>query len=191
MNDQWIKIILGYSYVIFLNFLVGKLVCKLWRNANMVRLSRYNIHTSLVGKIDSTIAFIIFYLLIVENGSNNFEGLMISLGGWLTLKTLPVVWKQKSSWVYPKVDSSIKEGSGGERYNIYLIGTSLNVLAALLGAFLSYSLKDISLYNFFRQFTDEIVLIGVFIATPLWILREISKIPPNPTDNEDSLRINK
>lgn len=180
-----IALFIGFTLTFVLNIRVGKLVRALWRNANIKRLSRYDTQTKLLGFNECILYFLIFSLLLKNELLDARGNLLMVLVAWLTFKTLPTVWASKMDTISStkRVNNKVTEGLGSEKFNIYLIGTSLNLLIALAGATIFILLIDIQLPHlqvFLNMKITRAVLI--VIGSFLGLERMINLVPKEPTN---------
>jgi len=174
---------LGYIFSLYCSSQVGNLVKALWKNANLFRLERYNTQTSILGYTDVTFYFLVFSIII---NSNNIKELLFLVGAWLTLKSLPSIWKNKSEEKYEVCDLGRKPGTGGERYNIYLVGTLLSLLIAFVGSIVSFLLVKTDWFGeVMFPIPSGFLAILLIVFVPLVIQFFISSININPTDDHE------
>lgn len=179
-----ISVIIGYLFSVGCNiFFLKKLIKSLWINANIRRLERYNAQTLRLGIVDSTFYYLIFHLFLNQIYKDSYQ-LLLFLGGWITIKSLSSIWQNKASQQYYVINPKRIEGTGGERYNIYLTGTLLNILISLSGAYLSYLLNLTSHSGFFlTRIPDDIAPLGILFSIPIFIYILTTTIDLDPKDD--------
>ncbi|MDQ5951808.1 MAG: hypothetical protein QG639_1089 [Patescibacteria group bacterium] len=163
-------IVLGLIFSALLNNLfIGYVVKALWINAGRAseRLSRYDLQTSILGGIEGIMYFTVIYTVLVSYSSNNDSiNLLLIIGAWLTLKTLSSVWDKKGNRSECEEKNLEDKYWPGERFNIFLIGTSLNILSASITA---YSI-------FLMTIQDNYINSAYLLIAPLFALTIIYKV---------------
>ena len=139
--ETFLRIDLGIFFTVFVdNYLISKLIKSLWVNAGRgkERLKRYDLQTSILGKFEAIIYFIIFFTIF--KNPTSYSNLIFIIGAWLTIKTMSDIWKKKTEKFGEKGKTLEDMYWPGERFNIFLIGTLANILASLSSTYATYQL---------------------------------------------------
>ncbi len=124
-------LLIGLLFCIINSFFIGYVIEALWFYSNLQRPKKYNVQTLILGTIEASIYFFLFYLFF--NSLLSKQELLPIIGFWFSLKGASKIWELKS-----------KKEETGERYNIFLIGNLMNVSSAFLTTyFLIYNLENI------------------------------------------------
>ena len=147
------------------------IISKLWKSANVFRLRRYDFQSGTLGLVDITFFYLAFSIVSFNIFPKISSEILLLVGGWITIKSLPAIWKSKVEQEYYPYDKKRIPGTGGERYNIYLIGTALNIIIAINGVFLANSLTYFVLENnYLDVIIENSILLLAFILPILLIL---------------------
>lgn len=163
-----VSLFIGYSLSLFCGPLIGNVIDAFWEMIpHEQRYLRYKIQTKYLGMAESLLYTIVFYFFL--NDPKDLKELLLIPGAWLTLKTLPPVWEKKS------------EGRrfGDEKYNIFLIGSLLNIFVSFIGGIISF---------LFFNFCNFIILILILYLVPIFALIYIKKDLQNNSESRRKFR---
>lgn len=102
---------------------IGSVINSLWKLSGEKRPLRFSVQTSILGNIEGFLYFIVF-----SNSLSNVyiaEKLLFLFGGWLSIKTLSVIWNKKIENKSKNLDWP------GERFNVFLIGNLMTIMSSL------------------------------------------------------------